>query len=281
MTVASNRMLGGIGSLLMTSGVVGALFGLADLFIPNPALSLYGAVTLFGALFDFLIFIGFILFFIGMYGLSRDYNEQGIFNNVIYSIISAVIMIVLTGVVLVFAIVLNSINNAGSSSTNPIVSTVEYASSGQMPPTQLLATPLVSIATIVMAIFLMRAFNQLSIKTEVSLFKTGGKILLYTSILTFAFVTIFAFIVYYGPFSLHNYSIVTQLAGLVQYIAWATLTIAFSRIKPPPTPLPVSPPSYFAPTTPITQPQIKYCTRCGAPNQMDSQYCIRCGQKLT
>jgi uncharacterized membrane protein len=73
MTLETNKMLGGIGAILMFIGII-------------PAINIYGIVEIVGA----------ILVLIALYGLSKHYQDSGIFNNALYGIIIAIIGVIIT-----------------------------------------------------------------------------------------------------------------------------------------------------------------------------------------
>jgi uncharacterized membrane protein len=280
MTVASNRTLCGAGSSLMALGFIGVLLSMLRNVFSSSALSI---IVTFGV-FDFLVgavaFVGFILFFVGMYGLSKDYNAPGIFNNVIFGFIAALVTAVIVGIIVVIVIVAGAFSTSSSGSTNPLVSTVQN-SSPQFPSIELISTPILNLAQVALVFFFMRAFNVVSNKTDVPLFKISAKLLLGSTALMAAVSVSFALFTNYGIFTLTNYFVVTETVSLIQYAAWGMLAMAFFRIVPPATPQPVMPPAYSMPPTPTLTPQVRYCTHCGAPNQVDSQFCTKCGQKLT
>jgi uncharacterized membrane protein len=95
MTLESNRMLGGIGALLIVISSITSFLSLARFFFPN--LNVAG----FGSLFGVLGLVGIILFLIAMKGFAVHYKAPSIFNNALYWLISSIIAGVVAGVLAV------------------------------------------------------------------------------------------------------------------------------------------------------------------------------------
>ena len=124
----------------------------------------------------------------------------------------------------------------------------------------------------------MRAFNLLSDKSKVPLFRTGAKVLLAGALVNIVIAVIFAVGGFYVLLSLNTLLALLTTGNLVQSVAWVLLAMAYFRIQAP------APAAPMQATSPINAPpvsgQVKYCPHCGAPNQTDAIYCAHCGQKL-
>ena len=220
MTLESNKIIGGIGALLMFVGVF-------------PFVSYYGIVELIGA----------ILVLIALHGFASFYKESGIFNNALYGIIAGIVGVVVAAAVGI-AIVLPKLQDFltklgyswnGNWSTLPSLS-------GQAPNTSNInfsdVVPFITAAIAVFVIFWIfaiiatflyrRSLKQLSTKTGTGLFSTTGLLLLIGAVL----------IIFFG------------LGLILMWIATLILAIAFFTMKsqevqphmvaassPPPTPV--------------------------------------------
>jgi uncharacterized membrane protein len=68
MSLETNRILGGVGALLMFIGVI-------------PYVSYFGVIEI----------IGLILVMVALYNLAKQYTEGGIFNNALYGLIAGIV----------------------------------------------------------------------------------------------------------------------------------------------------------------------------------------------
>jgi len=230
--------------------------------------------------FGALVFVGFLLFLIAMYGFSKDYNEHRIFSNLVNGILITIIAAVVVTVIAVLIILLNfaTLFPNLSSSTSPSQISSSFSKIVG------LLSPIFSLVGIVWIAFVMRAFNLLSDKSKVPLFRTGAKVLLTGALVNIVIATIFAVVAVGSNVSLSINALLALLTvgNLVQDIGWALLAMAYFRIKPPTAQaVTAQPPSKVSPAiTPAVSGQIRYCTYCGAPNPTDAIYCTRCGKKL-
>ena len=264
MTVASNKQLGLVAAVLTVLGSIYSLLNIAG------SLSLgFGA----GFLLAILGFVGFILFLVAMHGFSKDYSDPAIFNNVLYGIISSIIIgVIAVGVVLfiVFAnlgAIMQLPQTPGSSSefTQYIVG---------------LIVPVLAVFTILAiapAVFNMRAFNRLADKSGVRLFKTVGLLGVVAAAFSIALGFLAVALFYSGALTVNNFYSVPTLGSVVSLAAWILAAKAFSSIKVS------TSETYWTPPTQTPAPtaaQVKYCQYCGTANTMDAEYCVRCGKKL-
>lgn len=279
MTIESNRTIGGVASILTLLGVFSLIPSFFHYIFPNSTpLSLISIAA--SGVFGGLALVGFILFLIAMYGFSKDYSERRIFSNLIYGIVITIIAVVVATVVIVAIVLFNFATlfpNFGSSTSSSQISSSFSKTFG-------LFTPIFSLVEVVWIAFVMRAFNLLSNKSNVPLFKTGAKVLLAGALVNIVIAIIFASVTVGSNVSLSINTLLALLTAgnLMQDVAWALLAMAYFRIKPPPPQtVPAQPPFQTAPPASATAVfgQVKYCRFCGAPNQADAVYCTRCGQK--
>ena len=83
MTFESSKTLSAVGTLLLVIGFLGSIVPYAGI----------------------LSLIGLILLLVGLKGLANSYNEQGIFNNALYSIIIAIVGAIVAVVTVVISAV--------------------------------------------------------------------------------------------------------------------------------------------------------------------------------
>ena len=202
MTIESNKILGGVGALLMFVGIF-------------PYINTFGIVDLIGA----------ILVLVALHGFAGFYKENGIFSNALYGIIAGIVGVVAAAAVGI-AIVLPRLQdfltklgytwNGNWSSLSSI--------SGQTPNTSNIhfsdVVPFIAAAIVIfiilwvfaiIATFLIRrSLRQLSAKTNVGLFSTTGLLLLIGAVLIIAF----------------------GLGLILMWIATLILAIAFFTMKP-------------------------------------------------
>ena len=202
MTLESSKTIGGIGALLIFIGIF-------------PYINYFGVVELIGA----------ILVLVALHGLGSYYKEEGIFNNALYGIITAVVGVVLA-VAVGIVIVLSSITDFlmkifptwnGDWSTLPTLSGMTPNTSnigvGDVIPFIVAAIMVIAILwvfAIIATFFLRRSLNKLSAKSNYGLFGTAGLLLL-----------IGAFLV-----------IIFGLGLILMWIAALILAIAFFNLKP-------------------------------------------------
>lgn len=268
MTLQTYKTLGGVGASLMVLGIVSTALTLIRYAFQNSAL-INSAFTAINGIVSSLALVGFVLFLVAMYGLSRTYNEHKIFDYILYGIIIGIIAGVVT---VIFALVFY-FNNL-SSFVN--VSSPTEVSSAML---TLLAPSLAAIGfvSLIPMVFNVLALNLLAKKSQVSLFRKAAIILLASAFVQIVSWIVFVFWAPLGAISLDTFALFIVPAGIVQYAAWAVLAFAFFRIKAPPsTPITVSSSAYPAGKFG----QIKHCPYCGSENSLDAVYCVKCGKKF-
>jgi uncharacterized membrane protein len=265
MAVGANRMLGGIGALLLVVSVVGPLLALPRLF------DLYstgaGAASPFLSVLGLAGLAGIILFMIAMKGFAGDYKDAGIFNNALYGLLSSIVVGVLAGVFMVAIIFMNL--SSVIPTFNPVPGPTDLFQSilSYMVPVM----PVFSVAGLVQALFIMRAFNLLAVKSEVRLFRTAGWALVAGSVLALILACVGVLLFFAALVSAASVLVIPFAGTTVSYLAWIFGAKAFFSIKAPTNqPLPASPAAG----------QVKYCPHCEAANLPDAVFCTRCGKKL-
>ena len=271
MTIESNRTLGGVGAILMIIGVISSLFSLFRYIFPDSAGAL--AFAGIGSVFGILSFVGFILFLVAMYGFSKDYNDHRIFNYLLYGIIITIIAAVVTAVIFFIVLLSNFVSLFPSFSSSAPSST---QISSQLSKIFGLILPLFGLVGVIWIAFNVKAFNLLSDKSKVPLFRIGAKVLLAGALVNIVIAIIFAVVGVYVAIPLETLLALLTIGGLVQDVAWVLLAMAYFRIQVPAIPAPAATPANIPPVSG----QIKYCPNCGALNPQEALYCTRCGQKL-
>jgi uncharacterized membrane protein len=208
-----------------------------------------------------------------MNGLANDYQDRDIFNNALYSFITGIVVAV-AAVVVGALVVLSNIGSLIPSTGPPVFSQGFFES---LIDYFVPVLPIVSVLNLVPAMFNLRAFNRLTRKSGVRLFRIVGLL----GVVAVAFTIVLGFLAaalfYAAVIAASSVFTVSVVGSAISLVAWIVAAVAFWSIKEPisqASPMPT-------PQTSI-QPigQVKYCSYCGAANAMDAEYCVRCGKKL-
>ena len=167
MTIESNKILGGIGAIMMFVGVL-------------PQVNYVGILEI----------IGLILVLVALYNLSNYYKEGSIFRHAIYGVAIAVVGAIIVGV-LVVSVVLSNItelvtqlypgwNGDWSTLQGMTPNTTNFNPANIFPLIGGLLVVLVIawVLAIIASFFIYRSLKQVSNKSNVGLFGTAGLILL-------------------------------------------------------------------------------------------------------
>lgn len=203
-----------------------------------------------------------------MYGFSKDYQESKIFQYVLYGLIAAIVLGVIT--VLITTIIL--ISHIGSLITDPSMPTQFTQDFYQ----QILVPSLLisSFINVVPAIFNMLAFNKLANNSTVQLFRTVGKLGIAAAVATFTLWLIGAALHFAGSLNITSiYSFVT-VGSAISLVAWVLAAKAYYSIPDHS----LSQANWSQPALQASK-QTKYCLYCGAENAFSAEYCVRCGKK--
>ena len=165
MTFESSKNLSAVGALLI---VIGAILGFVWSFS--------GVVSL----------IGIILVLIGLKGLANFYNEEGIFNNALYSIIITIVgCIVGVGIIAVSAV--SALADEGIDWANiedwtkygtDVFTDFDFTAIMDLLVILLVGLIIFYIVLIISMFFLRKSMNQLSTKSGIGLFGTAGILVL-------------------------------------------------------------------------------------------------------
>jgi uncharacterized membrane protein len=212
MTFESNKILGGIGAILL---FVGAL----------PFLGQYS--------FGILSLIGLILVLVSLHGFADYYRQREIFSNALYGILAGIVGVIVT-VAVAFFVVLTSLTDfltslgwngdwSSISSFTPDTSNINPADVIPFLVGIALVLLVVWIFAIIATFLWRRSLKDLALKSGTGLFSTVGLLLLIGAVLLIILVGI-----------------------ILIYIALIVLIIAFFSMKQPETyaePMPQAPPT--------------------------------------
>jgi uncharacterized membrane protein len=171
-TLETSKNLGGIGAILMFVGILISGYS-------------YGIITL----------VGLILVMVAMYGLANHYMESGIFNNALYGVITAIVGLVVFGIVVVYALfdfftaLGLTIGMGNFADWAAGLSQMDWANLGlsiigDFIVYILLALVVLFVFVVITAIFLRKSLGLLSSKSGVGLFGTTGTMILIGAVLT-------------------------------------------------------------------------------------------------
>lgn len=172
MSFESNRILGGVGALLMVISFLGLLAS---------------------AYFLFLLVVGAILVLVALKGFADHYQEGGIFNNALYGFITVIVGLVAT--VATFVILfLQMLSNIPIDWTNPMEVQQYFMSNmnvvWQIAGTAIGALIVFYISAVVSAILFRKALDTLSTRSGEKIFGTAGLVWLIGAVLTVIFIGI-------------------------------------------------------------------------------------------
>ena len=171
MTFESSKNLSAVGALLMVIGFLG------------------GAVP-YGGILSFLSLLGVILLLIGLKGLANFYNEQGIFNNVLYSIITCIVgVVVAVGAVVISAVSaladlgidIDNIDDWDTLGTDLGAIFTDFSDFGaiwSLISAVIIGVIILFVVLIISMYFFRKSMDQLSTKSGIGLFGTAGLLML-------------------------------------------------------------------------------------------------------
>ncbi|MCW3998637.1 MAG: DUF996 domain-containing protein [Candidatus Bathyarchaeota archaeon] len=269
MVVSSNRTLGIVATCFILIGVIGSVITAVQLAYAGELAANLAAAAISGIIGIF-SFLGTILFWVAMFGFSRDYQERRIFNYILYGIVITVVVAVAAAAFMFAYLFANIGSIATGLNPNPSQSDISTLLSPYISP----FITIFEFIGLIYVVFEVLAFNLLSQKTSVPLFKHGARLLLLGGILS---IVIGLVAVASMTVDTQNLTLIMLPGSLVQYVGWALLAMAFFRIKPSSQ---QTYSGYNAVPAP-TSTQVRVCTSCGAQNLPDALYCARCGQKLS
>ena len=130
-----------------------------------------------------------ILFFVAMHGFSKDYSEPRIFDYIIYGLVAAIIIGILS------IVVAKAIAIANAASVVPVLTsstTSQTQISGVVQKSLLPMLPIFAAVSLVWILFNVLSINLLGDKSKVVLFRTGAKVLLAGALVSVAATAILA-----------------------------------------------------------------------------------------
>lgn len=265
-----NRSLGGISSALIALWAIPSIFTVIINAFPQLSKNTFYSITSLIAidLAGISFLIGAIAFLIAIHRISNQYNEPKIFTYIIFGIVLTIFAMVAVSTV---GSALFIQNVAGLPDAWTKFGSYLSGSLGAY-------VPLYGIATLIFTVAMVYSLNLLAAKSQVKLFKTSGKVFLAGALVQVIVGITFAVWASYYLAPINTYNIVSASVGLIQYVGWALLAIAFFKIPSPPTQMIESSTSGYSSSYTVAG-QTKYCIHCGAPNRMDAAYCERCGKK--
>ena len=237
----------------------------SNLIGPNTSSSTLSALTWVIIVFIIILLIisvaGSTLFVVAMRRLAQYYNDPGIFKNALHGFLINIIGIV-TSITIYTALTISSLTNISNS--NP-QTTVAYTPIPTVPPLMvtsfftvyLVLAAVFFVLSIVSAVLYMRAFNKLGEKSGVDNFRTAGLLYLLGGALA-----------------------IVGIGVLLSWIAWILAAMGFHSLKPKTTETATSSYSTNQLTPNPSAIQRRYCTYCGADNNIDALYCRSCGKQL-
>ena len=152
MAVESNRILGGIGAVLIVVSALGPLLVLPMLFDEYPTSAILASP--FSTILGVAGLAGLILFMVAMRRFSGGYKTPGIFDNALYGVLSSIVVCVVAAVLMLAILFMNWGNIVSTFSSVPSQINFESILGYAVP-----AIPFFSVGGIVQALFMMRAFN--------------------------------------------------------------------------------------------------------------------------
>ena len=174
MSFDSSKNLSAVGSLLMVIGFLGSVVPYAGI----------------------LSIVGLILLLVGLKGLSSYYQEDGIFNNSLYAIITGIVGVVVAAATLIVTAVsafatigidINDVNdwtNFGTEIGTYFSDFANFSELWTLIGAVVLALLVLFVSMIISMYFFRKTTTQLSTKSGIGLFGTAGLLMLIGAVLT-------------------------------------------------------------------------------------------------
>jgi uncharacterized membrane protein len=178
MAFESSKNLSAVGALLTVIGSIGAI-------VPYS-----GILTL----------LGIVLLLIGLKGLANFYNEQGIFNNALYSIITGIVgFVVAIGAVVISAVSaladlgidianMEEWDTLGTELGAVFTDFADFGAIWNLISALLVGLIIIFVTLVISMYFLRKSMNQLSTKSGIGLFSTAGLLMLIGAVLSIVLV---------------------------------------------------------------------------------------------
>ncbi len=245
MSFELNRSRARAATLLIILGtVVSPIVAVTATFLRLTSVALFVSMPL-----SILSLVGFVLFMVAMNGFANYYRTPAIFKDVLYGFLAAIVGGAVF-VLVVFGFLFVTISplfgqgtfTPGTPATSPFLYSFIVFVIAVWLGAFLLA--------LIQSIFYKRAFDALGEKSSVGDFKTAGQLMLIGGALTIIFVGVFVYLV-----------------------GWIYAVVGFFSMK--------SPQPQTSSSAQSTSSFVKrYCSVCGAANDLNADYCSHCGNKL-
>jgi uncharacterized membrane protein len=195
--------------------------------------------------------IGFVMTLIAVKYISDSLQDSSIFNNVLISIILAIIGVVVAGIIVV-ATVFRFVGIGGKvAAGTSVVGLIAGV---------IIGLAILWIVLIVSAYFLRKGYNTIGTKLNIGMFRTGALLYFIGAILTIIVIGLLLILVAQILFIVAFFSIPEAPVGMM---------------GPGPSPPPPAPGTMG---TSMGQPsKARFCTKCGASLTPDATYCPSCG----
>ncbi len=236
----TTRTLGYTGALLLALGSIGSFFSLGLYYSPLSPL------TVLSSVFGILAFVGIILFLVAMWGYSKAYGDSGIFNNALFGFLSSIVGAIISAVIILFITFSNLREIIGSyTPSQPFDAGDVTRLMESMIGTLAIVLIATAVILLVQSLFYMRAFNKLSDKSGIKLFRMAGMLLVVSAGVSIILASVAYVLVLAAMASLLELYAILAIASPITLAAWAVATKAFLATKPPAKQGPPPPPPGF------------------------------------
>ena len=206
----------------------------------NKSLAGIGSILL---IFPFLSFVGIILVFIGMKGLSDYYKDDRIYHDALRGLVFLIVAAITIAVMVPIFILGGAFEIFALGPLGVGFGLIAF----------ILLIAVIFIFYLLAAMNLRKAFISLAEKSGENMFETAGMLLFFGAIFTIIIV-----------------------GFVLIFFAWVIATIAFFSIKVPSQPYSYVSPQVVLPTIQAT----RFCPNCGAPQDPNTTFCPHCGKQL-
>ncbi len=195
----------------------------------------------------FISIVGYILTLIAVKKISDEVQDNTIFTNMLYAVLTGIVGVALVAYVIFFGAIL-SVFTFGFGAFLGVIAALAIG----------------WIVLIISSMFVREAFNKIATRLNVDTFRTAGTLYFVGALLTIIFV-----------------------GFLILFVAFIVQVIAFFSIHEvqPTAPAPMTTPTTSAPATaapsasPTPQSTSKYCANCGTQMASFAMYCPKCGAR--
>jgi len=196
----------------------------------------------------FINIVGYILTLIAVKKISDEVQDNTIFTNMLYAVITGIIGVALVAYVIFFGAIL-SVFTFGFGAFLGVIAALAIG----------------WISLIISSIFVRDAFAKIATRLNVGMFRTAGTLYFVGALLTIIFV---GFLILF-------------IAFILQVVAFFSIHEAQPMVPAPVTQAPMAPePAATAnPTPQAPQSSSKFCANCGTQMASFAMYCPKCGAR--